>query len=100
MKKLLLILASLLLVSIIGCGTGDSVLGPTTDDQIQANDSGDKTETPSTLTTGDPWDDEEFTGSGSGNSEESEQCEEPDDPDDPVDPKDPDIYPEESTGGE
>ena len=71
MKKLFLILASLLLVSIIGCGTGDSVLGPTTDDQIQANDSGDKPEKRSTLTTVDSWDDNDPRGGdGGGGTEE------------------------------
>ena len=97
MKKLLLILASLFLVSVIGCGTGDSVLGPTTNDQIQANDSGDKTDTPPTLTTGDPWDDEEKPegGGGGGDSEDPQQGEDPD-----PDPKDPDVHPNDPTGGE
>ena len=96
MKKLLLILASLLLVSIIGCGTGDSVLGPTTDDQIQANDSGDKPDTPSTLTTGDPWDDNDPRGGdGGGGTEEPGQGEDPG-----PDGKDPDVHPDDPIGGE
>ena len=95
MKKLLLILTSLLLVSVVGCGTGDSVLGPTTDDQIQANDSGDKADTPSALTTGDPWDDEENPGGGGGASEEPGQGEDPD-----PDGKDPDVHPNDPVGEE
>ncbi len=92
MKKLLLILTSLLLVSVLGCGTGDSILGPGTNDQMQANDfddSNDKTETPSSLTTGDPWDDDEGPGGG-GNTFDPED---PDDPDDPDGDKDPGYDP-------
>ena len=101
MKKLLLILTSLLLLAVVGCGTGDSVLGPTTDNQIQTNEydgSGDKTDLPSDLTTGDPWDDEEHTpvGGGGGHTEEPGHGEDPEDPDG----KDPDVVPHDPTGDE
>ena len=50
MKKLSILFVALLLISVVGCGSGDSVTGPDTSNQIQ-NDTAEKPANP-----GDPTD--------------------------------------------
>ena len=49
MTKLNILVIALLLLSMVGCGSGDSVTGPDTSDQVQTNETAQKPDVP-----GDP----------------------------------------------